>query len=449
MSGEKGFYWERQEAAEQLFLDRIDTFKQANRAIAEFEKKLLSRTSTQLLDWVDHLILPSDDDLLEAIDNLGFERQPDSRHQAYYHPGALLPRIDIVSAGSKELPGIALRVEKIADFLQANNIHSAIEGNPFSKYRRALISSQNNISFHVVARRGTRGFEPSPAGALYLEDYFDAMEMWKNIPRAIEDEELALSHILKTAEEMVDILGQDLAAHVVCRCERDYWMTRNYAGRMQKSRQDVFGLGWANHDHHTFRSSRRNFGKLIELFTMLGFEKRERFYAGDEAGWGAQVMENMTTGLALFLDVDLDPHEIDLDFSNVNLEEREQPGTIGLWCSMHGDSILKAGMHHLAGRFEFENLRSDIAGFGVEFMAPFSDFSYLKQAFSTPEIWPVEQKKIAALRSAGQITDKQADKFLTNGAVGSHLENIQRREGYKGFNKNNVSAIIKDTDPRL
>ena len=29
--------------------------------------------------------------------------------------------------------------------------------------------------------------------------------------------------------------------------------------RIQKRRQDLLGLGWANHDHHTFRSSRAHF----------------------------------------------------------------------------------------------------------------------------------------------------------------------------------------------
>ncbi len=38
---------------------------------------------------------------------------------------------------------------------------------------------------------------------------------------------------------------------------------------------------------------------------------------------------------------------------------------------------------------------------------------------------------------------------MKQGALGSHLENLQRREGYKGFNQKNVSIIIKKTDPRL
>ena len=37
---------------------------------------------------------------------------------------------------------------------------------------------------------------------------------------------------------------------------------------------------------------------------------------------------------------------------------------------------------------------------------------------------------------------------LREGAIGSHLENLQRHGGFKGFNQKAVSAIISATDPR-
>ena len=159
-------------------------------------------------------------------------------------------------------------------------------------------------------------------------------------------------------------------------------------------------------------------------------------------------MENSEAGLTLFLDVDLAPEEVNIDFTVTALEERDTLGTVGLWCALHGDSILKAGMHHLAALFEFDRLTTDISEFNVKYMAPFSDFAYLKQAFSTAERWQVDPVRIKNLLDANRITDKQADTFLNQGSVGSHLENIQRREGYKGFNKKNVSAIIREIDPR-
>lgn len=65
------------------------------------------------------------------------------------------------------------------------------------------------------------------------------------------------------------------------------------------------------------------------------------------------------------------------------------------------------------------------------------------------EVWRVDPNRVNKLAAEGKITREQADKFLAYGAVGSHLENPQRREGYKGFNQKNVSVIIKQTDPRL
>ncbi|MGE5809532.1 MAG: hypothetical protein ACM32I_10425, partial [Nitrospirota bacterium] len=160
------------------------------------------------------------------------------------------------------------------------------------------------------------------------------------------------------------------------------------------------------------------------------------------------VMENPAAGLTLFLDVDLSPEEVETDFSGTELKEREQLGTVGLWCALHGDSILHAGMHHLAARFEFESLIVDIAKLNVPYMAPFSDFPYLKQAFSVAEKWAVDPGRVEKLVHEKTITAEQGEQFLSQGAVGSHLENIERREGYKGFNRKNVSAIIRETDPR-
>jgi hypothetical protein len=52
------------------------------------------------------------------------------------------------------------------------------------------------------------------------------------------------------------------------------------------------------------------------------------------------------------------------------------------------------------------------------------------------------------LRSRGLITDEQFEQFAKEGAIGSHLENLQRKGGFKGFNQKSVSVIIEATDPR-
>jgi hypothetical protein len=81
-------------------------------------------------------------------------------------------------------------------------------------------------------------------------------------------------------------------------------------------------------------------------------------------------------------------------------------------------------------------------------MKPFSDFEFLRQAFTEGERWRVKPERVAALRARGMITSEQADAFLRDGAIGSHLENLQRKGGFKGFNQKSVSAIIAATDPR-
>jgi len=105
-------------------------------------------------------------------------------------------------------------------------------------------------------------------------------------------------------------------------------------------------------------------------------------------------------------------------------------------------------MHHLECRFDHELLREQLASANVNTMKPFSDFPFLKQAFTEGERWPVRPERVERLLRAKLITQEQADKFLQEGAIGSHLENLQRKGGFKGFNQKSVSVIIEATDPR-
>ncbi len=81
-------------------------------------------------------------------------------------------------------------------------------------------------------------------------------------------------------------------------------------------------------------------------------------------------------------------------------------------------------------------------------MEPFSKFSYLRQAFTRGERWDVPAERLERLLATGRIDLAQTERFFQEGAVGSHLENIQRGKGFKGFNEQTVSDIIRRTDPR-
>ena len=181
----------------------------------------------------------------------------------------------------------------------------------------------------------------------------------------------------------------------------------------------------------------------------LGFERRERYYAGAQAGWGAQILEQPVEGIVAFCDVDLQPEETEIDFSRKALPPSKRLGTIGLWVGLHGESFLDAGLHHLECRFDYQLLRDQLAAVNVNTMKPFSDLPFLKQAFTEGEKWPVRRERAERLRRSGLIDESQFNQFIAEGAIGSHLENLQRKGGFKGFNQKSVSAIIRATDPRV
>ncbi|MBA3883927.1 MAG: hypothetical protein H0X73_14770, partial [Chthoniobacterales bacterium] len=64
------------------------------------------------------------------------------------------------------------------------------------------------------------------------------------------------------------------------------------------------------------------------------------------------------------------------------------------------------------------------------------------------ERWKVRRARAERLLRIGSITQEQFQEFTTKGAIGSHLENLQRKGGFKGFNQHAVSIIIAETDPR-
>ncbi len=442
------FQWICHPKAEALILRFIDECCQANPFIDSLRQDLLKHTSTRLFDWVDHVIVGNSPAAEIALEEMGFKaHHATPLYRLFHHPGAQLPRIAVYDH-EQSGAGIAVLVDSIADFLQVRGLRGWIEGSPYAPYRRCSVKTENNITLWVVERRGIETIEPIYFEEGYLVRYWQAAEKWKTRQRSLENEDEEMYQSIQLAQEIVSLVGEDVAACLILEVEREYWQSRNTAGQLQKNRQDRLGMGWANHDHHTFRSSRKHFPLLVRLFEILGFHCRERFYAGEEAGWGAQVMENPRARLVLFLDVDLAPAELAVDFSHHPMPDLPHLGTIGLWCALHGDSILKSGMHHLEAQFMFEELTRDLNALKVGVMEPFSNFSFLKQAFTEGEVWPVDHKRIQALLQEGKISQDHAHKFLSYGAVGSHMENLQRREGYKGFNQKNVSLIIKKTDPR-
>jgi hypothetical protein len=448
------FVWKTQPAAARWVARAIASLAARNPIIEKLSQSLHDFTGTRLADWIDHLALSDADSLglIGELADIGYAQSGLNSEAAWRHPLGMFPPV-IVNGGRT---GIALRCDSVEAALFALSpvlgLHPAdteqIIGPRGGMYRHVVLDERADAELWLVERHGYDGFgQPSstPAQIAAAGHHLDIFRMRQ---RTFESTEEGFRHASELSVTAADDVGTDWACDLFFQAEREYWANRNRAGRVQYERQNRLGLGWANHDHHTYRSSREAFPHLIAILEQMGFHCRERFYAGREAGCGAQVIEQPQARVVIFADVDLSPEEVAADFAHEPLAERDQLGTVGLWCELHGEAFLEAGMHHLECQFDFDAARDQLRRAGVEIMAPFTDFPHLRQAFTEGEIWPVEERRIERLLSSGRISTEQADRFRREGAIGSHLEILERNDGYKGFNQTGISEIITRTDPR-
>lgn len=445
----KQFDWPLAYPAEALLTARIEAFLAHNTFAKKLAARMRDETGTDFFEWVDHLVLPTGEEAaLRAVGFVTDEVEAAEGDQILHHPRATLPRV-ILRGGGKQSPSvIALRPEFIADFIARHELITEINGSPFSQYRHAVVNEENGTRVEVVERRAYRGFLEGPLRQGKLEAILRTKEMWKTRRRVFANDADGFALAKKLLKQSLALVGRDQTCQIFFEEERAYWENRNRAARIQKFRQDQLGLGWGNHDHHTFRSSREHFVDLTDFLLALGFQKRERYYAGAEAGWGAQISEQSLVGITVFADVDLMPDETQIDFSSTRLPAATKLGTVGLWVGLHGESFLGAGMHHLEARFDYHLLRDQLKAEGINTMNPFSNFEFLRQAFTEGERWQVARARAEKLLGAKLITPEQFEKFTKDGALGSHLENLQRHGGFKGFNQKSVSVVISATDPR-
>lgn len=447
------FQWSKHPEATEAVLAALHEALQASSWLKSFQSDLYEHTGTRLLDWVDRIVVPSSPDSLRK---LGFApiRVPSDSPDApllWRHQQAKLP--DVISRDS--LPStssnwLAIKVESIVDFLvahQASDADCSIIGEPGSAMRRTMFRTAEKWEFWIVERHG--GWHWNPVSPPDLAVAAEIAQAFRLRPRNLPEDDLGFDLLEERVQQAISQVGVARACDEFFAAERSFWQGRNQAGRMQYMRQQRLGLGWANHDHHTYRSSRHCFYRLIRVLEMLGLQCRERFYAGREAGWGAQVMEQPDTGIVVFADVDLAPDEIVRDFAHEPLPTRDRLGTVGLWCALHGEAILQAGMHHLECQFDFEAARAQLTALGSASMNPFTDLPHLRQSFTVGERWSIRETRIERALEKGWITSEQGEKFRREGGIGSHLEILQRNDGFKGFNPKGISDIILETDPRL
>lgn len=444
------FQWEPQPQAEQWLAGVVKEFLSRLPEANAFARRLYEESGNRFHDLIDTIWLtPNDPRIATALQAGWADVGKIDGYRVLRNGKGIFPPIAVCEGSSGDGICIDLKVESVADFVATHSLDTPISGAHYAPSRWAKVYEiKGKAQLGVRERHGYTGFADDPKGPAVAEIY-SVLETFQTRPRDFAHDDEGFDHSEKLIDDAIARVGRDLACDLFFRAEREYWQRKNRAAQFQKARQDKLGIGWANHDHHTYRNSRRNFHRLVRLWEKFGYECRERFSPGVEAGWGAQVMEQPVCGLVTFNDVDISPAELLGDFAHRKLEEWDRLHTVGLWCGLHGDSFLQAGMHHLECTFDFVALRDQMEQqAGIKVMKPFTDFTYLRQAFTEGERWPVRESRLKILLDNKLITAEQAGQFRQNGAIGSHLENLERNEGFKGFNQEGVTEIIAATDPR-
>ena len=431
----------------------LDDLCERSAWLAMLRAGLHRQTGELLLRRVDRLVLPTRD-YAERLTEAGFtfEAESDGWTRARC-PQAFAPPVFLMDGGPARC---VISVDSVASFIERYpdaDSGACIDGPEGAPLRKCLVQASDGLEVWVAERWGATGWHARDPGPRERDAARRHLEIFRSRPRgegAASTGELhrSFAGLRDLITHAIGDVGADWATALFFRAEREYWVGQTPAARIQQERHDAWGLGWANHDHHTYRCSRRWLREVVRILELLGLRPREAFHAGAEAGWGAQVLEHPRLPFVTFVDVDLSPHELGLDFAHQSLEPRDSLGTIGLWCRLHDEAMFEAGLHHLACHYELDTIRPQLEARGIEVMPPFSDLPELRQAFTVASPRAVSPERLERLRAENLITIDQADAFRRDGALGSHLELIERRQAYKGFHQRGIDSIIASTDPR-
>lgn len=405
---------------------------------ARYAEALRSGCGVRLRDILDHLA--GDASFIAAAVDAGWKAEAG----AHENRDGFFPGI-VASNGTVR---VAFRVESIDRFLAATGIDAAIDGAAFGPLRMATVFRGDGTEFVAVERNGAIGYTIDPVSDASIRAGRLHLQVFRTRRRRFDSVEQGLAHTEALVDAAVGVIGQHRACDIWLRAEREYWMTRCPAGARQKARQDAHGIGWSNIDHHTYDGSRQHFAGTVRILEKLGYELREMLYAGALAGWGSQILEQPALRSTIFADVDLAPHEIAIDFAHDTLPALDKHRRAGIISVMHGESILEGGLNHVAGMYDNVAMRAVLTREGQAMMAPFSDFPFLYQELTEGDWAAVEPARLDLLEAGGHLSAAEAEDFRLNGAIAAHLENLERNDGYKGFNMPGIDGVLRTIDPR-
>lgn len=432
--------WAPQPAAEALLGQALAEALGRSPRLQSLADRLRAACGVRLRDLVDHLAL--DDTARRDFAAVGWSRTGSGVLE--HHQGHFPAIID----GASGRVRVVLRVENLEELLHALDLDAEIRGEPRAPLRMAQLFSEGTVDVGAVERNGGPGFEVTRVDDGLLTAATIHAQLFALRRRGFPTTEQGFEHVEFLVRSAVDDLGPHLACHLFFAAERQTWAASCTAATVQEGRQRTAGIGWANVDHHTFDSSRPWFRRTVALLELLGYQCRELFYAGDQAGWGSQILEQPVLRSTIFADIDLAPHEVDIDFAHMDLEPLDRHRRAGLWCALHGESVLEGGLNHVAGLYDQRLLRAQLVERGITMMAPFSDLPHLYQELTVGQLRPVDPARVDQLELEGHIDAGSAARFRAVGALATHLENLERNDGFKGFNQPGIDGVLRVIDPR-
>ncbi len=302
------FAWEIQPAAAARVAGFVAKFVERSSTVARLSQLLREETGTRLVDWIDHLSLVEANhtdgaaQLAAKLEAVGYLPASDDREDVnlWRHPLGMFPPLRLDAAHD----GLAIRVDSVEDALarlrqslglaKQSDGAASISGERGGPFRQTLLDDSGGVHLWLIERHGFPHFHVPGVTQAEIDAAKKQLAVFRDRQRAFDALEDGFRHASKLFAAAEAEIGRDWACDLFFYGEREYWQGRNRAGRVQFERQNRLGLGWSNHDHHTYRSSRLAFRHLIAVLEQMGFECRERFYAGREAGWGAKCWNSGT-----------------------------------------------------------------------------------------------------------------------------------------------------------
>lgn len=303
-------------------------------------QSLLDRCAISIFDMIDHITLPD----TGLVERLGWTYLGG----AWQAPHPLLPTV--IASPS---PQIGLRVEALEEFLDAIGSGAPIHGTPFGPCRTATFISENEISFCAVERVGWRSPEPATISARLIRRARIHQQIFRTRRRQFQNIERALTYTLRLAQAAAADIGPQWAGALFAKAEREYWQAKSALAALQHRRQREAGVGWCTNTSLAYASSRENLPILTLILETLGYRQRaDLVRRNDTSDWAALPFKPPPGAPLILVNFDFGSHEIVEEVVRGSASPLTWLGRPGIWCALHGESILDAGLQGISAHYD-------------------------------------------------------------------------------------------------